>query len=125
MDNQSTDRGISALMNQIDTLILQHLNYLNRLEEACKTKQTFPHKLPTDCNFGKLFYSEVWPMRDSLSVDFRRMVEDVEGTHRKFHATTAVIDPLNTQQAELDPTVACMLILKLYSLERAVKSTVK
>jgi hypothetical protein len=117
-ENQS---GLSSLIEQVDSLILQHLNYLNNIEHACKKREQFVHKQPTDCNFGKLFYREVWPMKESFPEDLRSAIAEIEQEHQQFHVTGAKVDTVNPKQDEVDATSACKLILKLYALESLVK----
>ena len=121
MDTAQNEQGLSRLMEQVDTLILQHLNYLNKLEDACKKKEQFTHKQPTECNFGKLFYTDVWSSRESFPEEVRTVVVDIEKEHQLFHATAAKINATNPSQQEIDATSACKLILKLYHLEKLVK----
>ncbi|MFA6457439.1 MAG: CZB domain-containing protein [Bacteroidota bacterium] len=112
---------LTQLINQMDFLILQHVNYLNKLDECVKQKAQFEHKKHTDCNFGKLFYSEIWPSVDVFPDDIQQVVKDIEQEHRIFHATASEVNTTNPMQEKVDATTACKLILKLYHLDELVK----
>lgn len=116
-----TDSGLQHLVENLDRLILQHLNYLNRLDEAIKKKSPFPHKQPTECEFGKLFYAEVWPERETFSDQIKNIVVRIEQEHRTFHTTAGQMDPTSSAVAALDDAIACRLVLHLYELDKKLK----
>jgi hypothetical protein len=121
MEVKMTELGLQHLVENLDRLILQHLNYLNRLDDAIKKKAQFAHKQPTDCDFGKLFYAEVWPGKDKYSAPVQESIARIEQEHRTFHAMAGKVDPTSTSVAALDDTLACWLVLHLYDLEKQLK----
>ncbi len=112
---------LNQLVNQLDYLILQHVNYLNKLDDSIKNKALFEHKKATDCNFGKLFYKDVWPSTETFPEDIKNVIKEIEEEHRLFHSTASEVDTLNPAQSKVDATTACKLILKLYHLEDLMK----
>ena len=117
-----SEQGLNVLIGQIDKLILQHLNYLNNLEKACRTKTEFVHKQPTECNFGQILYADVWPTKESLPQEIKATIEEIESDHRKFHELAGKVNSLNPINETIDATTACQLILKLYKLEEQTKA---
>jgi len=112
----STDQ-LHNLFTQLDFLILQHVNYLNKLDDSIKQRAVFEHKKHTDCNFGKLFYSEVWPSLNNYPDDIKLVIKDIEKEHQIFHTMASQVNTLEPVQEKVDATTACKLILKLYHLE--------
>ena len=121
MSSFQSNEGMTTFMDQLDFLVLQHVNYLNNLDNACKKKIAFAHKKPTDCNFGKLFYGKIWPDKETMPEILRLKVEEIEMEHRTFHETAALVDSENPTGEVVDAVGACRLILKLYALERELK----
>lgn len=118
-------QDLTSLIEQVDSLILQHVNYLDRLEDAVKKRVEFTHKKPTECNFGKLFYSDVWPKLESFPTDIKQIIISIEDEHRLFHDTAAQVNTLQPAQEQVDATTACKLILKLYRLDELVKGNAR
>jgi len=116
----STDQ-LHSLVGQLDFLILQHVNYLNKLDDCIKQKAAFEHKKHTDCNFGKLFYSEVWPSLETFPDDIKQVIKEIEEEHRMFHSTASEVNTMQPTQEKVDATTACKLILKLYHLDDLMK----
>ncbi|MFA6467551.1 MAG: CZB domain-containing protein [Bacteroidota bacterium] len=116
----STDH-LAHLVSQLDFLILQHVNYLNKLDDCIKQKAQFDHKKASECNFGKLFYSEVWPSLDAFPEEIKLVIKDIEAEHQLFHSTAREVNTLDPEQGKVDATTACKLILKLYHLDELVK----
>ncbi len=112
---------VSPLMNQLDRLIIQHLNYLDRLDMAIKKRVEFVHKKATECDFGVLFYSTVWPQLEAFPPDVKSIIVDIEQGHKTFHETAAQVNTVQPTQDNVDATSACKLILKLYRLEEVLK----
>ncbi len=116
-----TLQGLPLLMEQVDFLVLQHLNYIRNLENACKDRAAFVHKAHTDCNFGKLLYSQLFPPSSEYPDSVCILIKEIEQEHKKFHQLVGSIDALNPPKEEIDFTGVCMLVLKLYKLEEEVK----
>lgn len=75
--------------------MVQHILYVSGVEKSIRQNMIFPHKEPTECAFGKLFYGTLKPDMDSYSVDKRQLLEQIEQTHSQFHATARNIHPDN------------------------------
>ncbi|MFA5833044.1 MAG: CZB domain-containing protein [Bacteroidota bacterium] len=112
---------LQSLVSQLDYLILQHVNYLNKLDECVRLQTVFEHKKHTECNFGKLFYSDIWPSVQNFPDDIKQVIKEIEDEHRIFHTTASEVNTLKPTQETVDATTACKLILKLYHLEELVK----
>ena len=72
--------------------IAAHANYMKRVrgclaeEVACTCYK--PH---TDCDFGKWWYTEVFPKKETFSPDAQALIETIDAAHRDFHAVSAKI----------------------------------
>ncbi len=108
-------------LKNIYTLIIQHMSYIRRLEEACGTGCEFPHKTEKECEFGKLFYSEVFPYVGEMPEDIRHAILEVERLHTQFHEKASNIQAPCTGSGQINDLhkIADFLIIRLTKLESA------
>jgi hypothetical protein len=72
-------------MASFSDYMVQHILYIKGVEKSIAKKTEFAHKHPTECAFGKMFYSTLKPNFDQFGSDKRGLLEDVERTHIQFH----------------------------------------
>lgn len=65
----------------------QHVLYINGIQKCLNHNTVFNHKQPTECAFGKMFYSEIKPNLDTFSPEKQAIIKIVEDTHIAFHTT--------------------------------------
>ncbi len=108
-------------LKNIYTLIIQHMSYIRRLEEACGKGGEITHKTEKECDFGKLFYSEVFPYVGEMPEDIRRAILEVEKLHTQFHEKARDIRTPCTGTGQINDLhkIADFLIIRLTKLESA------
>ncbi|MFN3472353.1 MAG: CZB domain-containing protein [Aquificaceae bacterium] len=62
------------------------------------TKAPFEHKAPTECAFGKRFYSEIWPHVDQYPPEIAEVIRQIESMHREFHEKAYEVEKANTTE---------------------------
>ncbi len=78
--------------------IAAHANYLKRVRGCLAEEVTCTcYKPYTDCDFGKWWYAEVFPKKETFSPDAQAIIETIDAAHRDFHAASAKISELSGQ----------------------------
>jgi hypothetical protein len=78
---------MSEFLDKIYTLINHHLNYTKRLRLSMETGVAFQHQSERECEFGRLFYGQVYPCANQLPAPVGSVILEIEELHRKFHHT--------------------------------------
>lgn len=73
--------------------MIQHVLYIKGVENSILKNTQFPHKRPTECAFGKMFYGALKPNIDGYSETKRRLIDEVEQIHIQFHEAARLIHP--------------------------------
>ncbi len=92
---------LRTLLKRIELIIAQHINYVDRLKKSLRSGEAFPHKKCTECAFGKLFYSEIWPNKDQYPLEIASLLETIERLHCDFHQKAFEIESVATQEEKL------------------------
>ncbi|MFN3946993.1 MAG: CZB domain-containing protein [Aquificaceae bacterium] len=91
-------RSLVSLIRDLDMIIASHSLYISRLEKAIKNGEIFDHKAPTECAFGKRFYSEVWPYVDQYPQEIAEVIRKIENVHRQFHEKAYEVEKASTAE---------------------------
>jgi hypothetical protein len=75
----------------------QHVLYINGIQKCLKNKTDFNHKLPTECAFGKMFYSEIKPNLNNFSAQKQDKIKAIEEMHSAFHEVALGIKEHNPE----------------------------
>ena len=75
----------------------QHVLYINGIQKCLKNNTPFNHKLPTECAFGKMFYSEIKPNLSKFSAEKQNTILTIENTHSAFHEAALGITEQNPE----------------------------
>ena len=78
-------------MTNFSTYMFQHILYIKGVERSIAKKIEFPHKKPTECAFGKMFYGTLKPNLNTFSEKKRALIEEVEKIHIQFHESAGHI----------------------------------
>ncbi len=98
----------------------QHILYINGIQKCLNHSTVFNHKKPTECAFGKMFYSEIKPNMDIFSIEKQDVINILEKTHIAFHETAFDITE-NNPDIENAKQTAWLHSTKLINLLNALE----
>ncbi len=121
---------LRTLLERIELIIAQHINYVDRLKKSIRVGEAFPHKECTECAFGKLLYSEVWPNKDQYPLEIASLLETIERLHCNFHQKAFEIESVATQEEKLKilkevEEYSMSLLNPLLSLKAVLKKVIE
>ncbi|MCX8067860.1 MAG: CZB domain-containing protein [Anaerolineae bacterium] len=114
---------MEQFLQKIYTLINHHLTYAKRLRQFLMDGGEFQHRSERECEFGRLFYGEVFPQANEFPPEIRDLIVDIERLHREFHQLACQItETCDEKDLQALYHATDMLILRLTRLERTIKS---
>ncbi|MFZ2725768.1 MAG: CZB domain-containing protein [Methylococcaceae bacterium] len=72
-------------MINFSNYMVQHILYINSVQRCLNHGTHFEHKQPTECAFGKMFYSEIKPNFERFCEEKKQLIEHIEKIHNAFH----------------------------------------
>lgn len=114
---------MEQFLQKIYTLINHHLSYVKRLKQFLANGGEFQHRSERECEFGQLFYSEVYPQADQFPPEIRDLIYEIERLHRDFHQLACQITE-TCEEKDLQALYQAtdLLIVRLTKLEKTVKN---
>lgn len=87
-------QSLTSIIRDLDVILSMHYIYISKLEKAIEKGEPFEHKAPTECAFGKRFYSEIWPHVDQYPPEIAEVIRQIESKHREFHEKAYEVEKL-------------------------------
>ncbi|SHK16524.1 CZB domain-containing protein [Thermocrinis minervae] len=121
-------QGLEKLYTDVDWYIAQHILYVKRLRTAIRNGKPFEHKDCHSCDFGRMFDTEIIPIKNKLPSEIRNIVEEIERIHCEFHEVSMQVDTTNLKPE--DETILKQLnelsteLIKLLQLLLRLKHTI-
>lgn len=91
-----------SLLKELDLYISQHAIYVSKLEKALERREPFEHKTCRECNFGRKFYSEIYPFLQDFKEHIRSLILEIEKLHCTFHELACKINTSNPSQEDIE-----------------------
>lgn len=103
--------------------MVQHLNYLTRVEATLAGQDDFAGTLHTECALGKMMLEKHSVVASQCPPDMQAMWQELDQLHEAFHGASRLALTDHNQQATLDMESLSMKIIdRLGQFESELKS---